>query len=472
MSRDRTVLSNIIKVAVSNIVIALAGVINGFLIPKAMSVTDYGYFKIFSLYATYITLLHIGFIDGILIIFGGKKYEELDKNSFRTYSRFLFTIEAAVSILVFIVSCFLEGHYKYIFGMLSLNIFIVNVALYFQVVSQITERFNELTLRNIIKSLLNIVTAIILYLLFRFRNFFTSVYLYIAITIAINLILSLWYLFTYRDIVFGKANSFKAEKDNIKHIFFEGLPYTVASFLASLILTIDRQFVSLLFETEIYAVYAFAYNMLALITTATSAISTVLYPALKKKSDNIKESLPTIRNIISIVVGALLCCYFVLIYVLHWILPNYSSSLEIFYIILPGLIFSSVITIVLVNYFKILHKQRIYAIISGGAVILSIAANFAAYYLVGTTQSISWAPTVIMFIWYIVTNIYFYVKHKIGFLKNLIYCLILVLGFYLIGYYFSDWKGLLIYFAVFTSITFLFNIKFLMNLINKKRQKR
>ena len=182
--------------------------------------------------------------------------------------------------------------------------------------------------------------------------------------------------------------------------------------------------------------------------------------------------MPTIRNIISIVVGALLCCYFVLIYVLHWILPNYSSSLEIFYIILPGLIFSSVITIVLVNYFKILHKQRIYAIISGGAVILSIAANFAAYYLVGTTQSISWASTVIMFIWYIVTNIYFYVKHKIGFLKNLIYCLILVLGFYLIGYYFSDWKGLLIYFAVFTSITFLFNIKFLMNLINKKRQKR
>ena len=51
--------------------------------------------------------------------------------------------------------------------------------------------------------------------------------------------------------------------------------------VSSFILTIDRQFVSVLFDIETYASYAFAYNLLSLITTVISAISTVLYPTIK-----------------------------------------------------------------------------------------------------------------------------------------------------------------------------------------------
>ena len=160
--KNNKVIKDIFIVALSNIIIALAGVVNGFIIPKVMSVTDYGFYKIFSLYATYITLLHFGFIDGILIMYAGKKKEELDKKAFKTYSRFLFMLELSASVIVIFIAVFLKGIYKFIFIMLAANILFTNIALYFQYISQVTERFKELTVRNILKSILNILLAIIL----------------------------------------------------------------------------------------------------------------------------------------------------------------------------------------------------------------------------------------------------------------------------------------------------------------------
>jgi len=456
--KNNKVIKDIFIVALSNIIIALAGVVNGFIIPKVMSVTDYGFYKIFSLYATYITLLHFGFIDGILIMYAGKKKEELDKKAFKTYSRFLFMLELSASVIVIFIAVFLKGIYKFIFIMLAANILFTNVALYFQYISQVTERFKELTVRNILKSILNILLAIILFVLFKIRNYYVSSKSYIFYIVGINFILALWYMLTYRDLWIGKANKFNDEKTNIKHIFFEGLPYTIASFLASLILTIDRQFVSIAFDTETYAVYAFAYNMLALITTATSAISTVLYPYLKRQ-ENSKNLIYTLRSIISFVVAIMICLFFILSYIINWFLPKYVNSLDIFYIILPGLIFSSVNTIVLVNYFKIDHKQNIYMIISGIIVLLSLLANFIAYFLFKTTSSISWASTIIMVIWYVVLNIYFKIKYKISFMRNFIYCGLVTLGFYIIAAYINNILGFTIYITYIVLISILFNIE-------------
>lgn len=453
------IVSNIMKVAVSNLVIVLAGVINGFLIPKMMLVTEYGFYKIFTLYATYITLLHLGFIDGILIIFGGKKISDLDRISFRTYTKFLLLLEGSISIVVMCISLTLDGYYRFIFFMLSLNIIFANIGLYFQYISQATERFEELSFRNIIRSTLNILSAFFLFLFFHYKKIYISSYLYIYIVVIINFILATWYSYTYRGFIIGKSNSLYKEKDNIKNIFLEGIPYTIASFLASFILTIDRQFVSIFFNTEIYAVYAFAYNMLALITTAISAISTVLYPYLKKSNVKMEKSLPLIRNIISSLVSLMLCSYFLLIYIITWILPKYTESLRIFYIILPGLVFSSVISILLVNYYKVLFKQSVYMLISLVTVLLSIVANIIAYNVFGTPESISWASSIVMLIWYIISNGYFYIKYKIGFCTNLIYCLVIAVGFYIIASKFNSFLGLLFYLILYMVSTLILNSK-------------
>ena len=62
-------IQNFIVVLISNGLTILSGILVGFIIPKIMGVTDYGYYKTFTLYSSYIGLFHFGFIDGIYLYF-------------------------------------------------------------------------------------------------------------------------------------------------------------------------------------------------------------------------------------------------------------------------------------------------------------------------------------------------------------------------------------------------------------------
>ena len=472
---SKRVTLNILKVVTSNIIILLAGVVNGFVVPKIMEVPDYGIYKIFSLYATYISLLHIGFIDGVYIIFAGKNYDELDKPLFRLFSRFLMALEAVIALIVAVTAIFLPGDYRWIFLILSINLIFVNVGLYFQYISQVTERFTELSVRNILKSVLSILIAVTLFILYKTIDYHTPTYLFISTVVGINFFLAFWYCLTYRELILGEAKKFSDEKKEIFRVFKEGIPYTIASFLASFVLTIDRQFVSILWpvdESDTYAIYAFAYNMLALITTATSAISTVLYPYLKKSGDDSLKSISLLRSIVSIATAVMIIAYFVLIYIVKYFLPKYMDSIYIFYIILPGLMFSSIISVVLVNFFKVLGKQRVYLYICLATVALAFGLNMGAYLIFHTETSISWASTITMIVWYLVANGYFFIKYKLHFLKNFIYCLIIGGAFYVTAHFFNNWIGFLIYGAAVVLISVLFYFKEIKTLLNNRKQKK
>lgn len=56
---------DILKVSASNVVKLLAGLLVAFVLPKIIGVADYGYYKTFTLYATYVGLFHLGICDGI-----------------------------------------------------------------------------------------------------------------------------------------------------------------------------------------------------------------------------------------------------------------------------------------------------------------------------------------------------------------------------------------------------------------------
>lgn len=102
----KNTLINILKVSISNIVIMLSGILVGLLLPKILGVTDYGYYRTFTLYTSYVGLFHFGFSDGIYLKYGGKRYDELNKEQFRFYSHFIIGLEFLISLMIFIVSIF------------------------------------------------------------------------------------------------------------------------------------------------------------------------------------------------------------------------------------------------------------------------------------------------------------------------------------------------------------------------------
>lgn len=466
---------DILKISLSNIFKLLAGVLVGFLLPKVIGVTDYGYFKTFTLYSSYVGLLHFGFADGIYLKYGGKNYEELERGSFRLFSSFLILLELVIAIIGGFIAFFaLQGELRFVFICLAVYLLSANITNYYQIISQVTSRFSELSLRNVIQSVLTCIAIVILWVIYKVNGSLLSYRIYTIIFVGISIALTVWYIFTYREITFGRKQPFFEGKKVLFSFFAIGFPLLFANLCSTIILAIDRQFVNVLFDTDTYAVYAFAYNMLALITTALTAISTVLYPTLKRTDkETLKNNYSFLIRALLIVVFACLLVYFPLKWFVPWFLPKYVDSLPIFRIILPGLAVSSAITIIMHNYYKTEGKELMFFIKSIVVLVLSGIANFVAYSIFKTTISISIASIVVMVVWYVLIEEYFIRIYKIKWIKNITYMVIMAAGFYLVTIWDVWWATMLIYLVFFMVVTCLFfwnDINLLFNKTFKRKQ--
>ena len=454
----RKTVSNIFKVASSNFINLLSGVLVAFLLPKAIGVTDYGYYKIFTLYAGYVGLFHFGIIDGILLKYGDKNYDELEKTNFRFYSKFLFWLEFSISFVLAVIGVVcLPGEMKFIFICVAINLLGSNMTAYYQYISQITNRFSELSHRIIVQSSLTCGSVFLLWIIHIVSGDLLSYKIYTIIFCTIKVALCIWYINTYREITFGKTKNHHDGLFDIFEFIKIGIPLMVANLAQSVILNIDRQFVSVLFDTESYAVYAFAYNMLGLITTATSAIATVLYPTMKRTNqEKLGQNYNLMVTVILITVFGAISVFFPLCWFIGWFLPKYSGSLIIFRIILPGLAVSSVITIVMMNYYKVIGNSLLFFGECVIVLLLSSLANYIAYKVFGTTISISIASIIIMVVWYYITEYPLLKKYKIRGLKNVLYLFIMSFLFYVISSIDLWWIGFILYATILLIVTYLF----------------
>ena len=367
-----------------------------------------------------------------------------------------------------VAGLFFQGEYKYIFICLAIYLVFCNLTSYFQKISQITSRFKELSRRNFIKSAGIVITILSLSVLHYFNVTDVTYRIYLNCYIIVIVSLALWYVYTYRDITFGPR---KAQLADILYFIKIGFPLMVANLCSSLILTLDRQFVNILFNTEVYAVYAFAYNMLALVTTATSAIATVLYPKLKQLSrDKLESSYPDFVMEILIFMYFCLALYFPLNIFVSWFLPKFMGALPIFRIIFPGLAVSTVITVIMHNYYNTLGLSNKFFIKCVIAIIVSGVANYIAYYFFRTTESISIASIITLIFWYVLVESYFWKLFNVKWKKNFLYMIVMMVAFYLITMIENSLISAVVYLFVFLFATFVIYKDKIMLLIQENRK--
>lgn len=458
---NKKTLWNIVKVSLSNIIKLLAGVLVGFLLPKIIGITDYGYYKTFTLYSMYIGLFHFGFADGIYLKFGGKNFDELDKGIFRFYTRFFIFLELFLSIVLGGVAVLaLREELRFIFICLAVFLLVNNLTVYFQYVSQITGRFNELSIVNTLQWGLTAAILLALWGYSRFQNSLLSYHVYTMIYVGIMAVLAAFYMIRYRTLVFGAERKDIDRSREILLLLKMGFPLMIANLCSSLILTLDRQFVNALFDTDTYAVYAFAYNMLSLVTTATAAISVVLYPMMKRTDEEIlKRQYSRMIAIILVLVSFCLLIYYPLCWFVDWFLPQYAASLLIFRIIFPGLSVSSCITIVMHNYYKTLNRNFSFFIISVVILIVSSAANVLAYLFWGTPAAVSVASIAVMILWYLVSERFFVRNYGAKWKKNFLFMLVSMAAFYGVTCIENYAVGFLLHVASFLILVAVFYLK-------------
>lgn len=452
-------IKNVLGVLASNIITIIAGIFVSFLLPKMLSIEGYGLYKKFTLYSNYLGICSMGIIDGIVLRYGGNDYDHLEKEKLRSYfSWYMIAIGAFALIIAVFLPFFVAEEYCFIVLMLAVYLIAMNITGYFQQISQITQRFREYSLRKILQSLSTVLIITPLFISFCQGND-VSYKSYVVLLMVVNYALTLWYVYTYRDIVFGERKPLKNTWQEIIELCQKGFPLLFANLCSTLILSLDRQFVSILFTTEEYATYAFAYSMLSMVTVATSAISTVIFPMMKRMSiSSLKENYSTMLGIVVCIVFAICIGYFPLCIFIEWFLPKYAESLVIFRIILPGIAVTSAITVIMHNYYKVFDKTLDYFKKSVIILLISGLFNYVAFKLAGTREAISIASIMTMLIWYFMAGRklekeFFCKKNSI----NTVYMLLMMVVFYVCTFWIvSYYIGCAVYLAAFIVITLFF----------------
>ena len=459
----------------SNILVLVSNILTGLVVPKLLGVTNYGYYKIFTLYLGYTALLHFGFVDGILLMHGGEDYRNLDKEKFRRNTKFFAGIQAVISLIIIIVAYIaMKGIYRFIFVMLGIDTITTNLTSYYQYVSQCTLRFKELSTRKVYQAGLRIAFTLLFFVLFQMGQIeVLSASVYIGCLVLINVILLIWYVVTYKDITFGKAENLFANFTEIVVYFKKGIILTIAFQVANLIFNLDRQFVSIFYDTETYARYSFAYSLISMATTVIGAVSLVLFPNLKRKSEEtIIRDFSNNMALIALLVFAAHIGYYPLCGFIKWFLPDYAPSLIYLRIIFPGLAISSCISAIIFTYYKVLNKNTLYFIISCGVLALSAFLNGCANTFFHSPSAISWASVVSLLAWYLVGELFFVKKYNVKWIKNLIYIVVMSVGFYSISFGIENAVvGTVVYTVLFMLISFVFYRKLIFSSIGKFSKK-
>ena len=450
-------LRDILRVMLGNITTIISGVIVGFLLPKELSLTDYGFYKTFTLYITYMGLFSLGIVDGIVLIYGGKDFEQLEQPLFRSYFKYFTAVLTAVSAgIILSALLFAKGEMRFIFVMIGIDMVAGNLTNYFRQISQITQRFKEYSTRTILQSAAK-TAAVLLILLLSHIGCKVGYRFFLVLIVIMDVLLTVWYIHTYRSLTIGQSAPLKETRPLIRNLIITGFPLLFSNLTVQIIMALDRQFVSVLFSKEDYAIYAFAYNMLSLVAIAVSAISTVLYPTLKRKDPSVlKASYETLVSIILMLVFGALLSFFPLCWFLDWFLQKYTPSIEIFRVIFPGLAISSAISIVMHNYYKVMDNSLAFFRKSIVILILSAAANFAAYYFRRSMTAISMVSILTLLIWYLYAESYFVKALAYRRWKNLLYMCLVMTSFYLISGISRGPAGAALYLLTFMVISLAF----------------
>ena len=87
--------SDVLVYAIGQGLVLLFGFIQTLIIPKYLSLEGYGYWQLFTLYASYVGILHLGFIDGVLVRWAGKYLVQVG-GEIKSAFRFLLTEQIIV----------------------------------------------------------------------------------------------------------------------------------------------------------------------------------------------------------------------------------------------------------------------------------------------------------------------------------------------------------------------------------------
>ncbi|EGS9999316.1 capsular biosynthesis protein [Clostridium perfringens] len=425
---------NILRIFSANFLTMISGILLGFVVPAVLSVDSYAYFKTYTFYISYIGLLHLGFVDGMYIKYGGKELIDLDKSEFKLEHRVFIIFQIIITLLCLVIALVKKDIILILF---SLSIIPINTFAFFSLFYQSIGEFKKYTNITYVYTIIYLLLNVILAVVFRNDNYI----LYCITSIIANGIVFLYLEFKY----FKQFKGIKAKYDskvwnNIKVGFF----ILLGNLSVLMFYAIDRWFIKFFYTVSDFAYYSFAISMLNIINLLISSISIAFFNYLSK-GENV-EKIKKLKDYFLILGVFASFGYFVFAGIVNIILRKYIPALDIIAVSFASYPYMIVINALYVNLYKARKKEKMYFKVVIFMVIISAFYNTIAMIINKNPVSIAVATTLSFITWYLYSVKDFrYLKST---KKEILYLGINTVSFLALSNFFNWLIGGVVYFLI------------------------
>lgn len=326
------------------------------LIPKMISVEEFGNYQIYLLYLSYISIFILGFNDGVYLRYSKLTEKEIRDRNFKSTLVVFLSVLIIETIILILVGAFIwSGEKRNIMLSVIINIPIVGVYGLMIYYLQINEKFKKYAIYTIIEKLIFIVGVIIIFFINKIKF-----YDFILLDIISKLVVVIFLLITEYKNFKNKLFSFKKGKDEFLKNIKAGWKIMIGIYVTVLFSGVCRIFIENTVDIYTFSYYSLANSMTNIIIIFSAALSVVIFPFIKKKkSSEYSTYFIFLNNAISRISPLLLISYFIIYLIVIKFLLGYYNALNYLNILYIIVILQLKIQVVNNTYYKILRKETL-----------------------------------------------------------------------------------------------------------------
>lgn len=411
---------------IAQVLVLILSLVRSLVLPKLLSVEDYGYWQVYVFYSAYVGMFALGYNDGVYLKYGKYQYDELPFERLRSSNIIYVLMLGAFTVIACGGSFFIHDTFRKLAMIgVSLDIFLMGINGLLVYVLQITNQMKAYS----VYSVLDKVVLLLEILLIMFLPTRTFVWVVLADVIS-KLVVTVCLLWRFRSFFGGKRVPLKEGKcdfcDNVKI----GLNLMIANLMGMFVTGIGRFVVDAFGSIEDYAYYSFGITVTNLVLVFITAVSLVLYPTLKRLPvSNYNGYFKKLNCFVTAFNFLALLLYYPAIWFIRFFLPGYISIFAYLHFLFGVIILQSKMQLLNNTFYKVLREEKSLMRSNMICVLIFLILALVSYYFTKSVTAIAVSTFVAMLYRCYVSEAYLRKKLGIEVPKSMYIEIVYIIGY-------------------------------------------
>ncbi|WP_137624795.1 lipopolysaccharide biosynthesis protein [Lactiplantibacillus pingfangensis] len=421
-----TIASNILSIFVSTMIVLV--------VPKFLGVHEYGLWQLFIFYENYVSMLHLGWADGVFLRRGGQQANDVDVASLKAETVLFALFNICIGMLLIVYGLLFSQTYHFIITALGFSIIVANIRTWVTMILQAVGDFRGYAINLSVQSIvyLILIFVILLFDLVDYRYMIVA-FLISQLATSISGFIQLKKLFKKKVSKLDFSAALREAKLNID----SGFKLMIANSTAMLIVGVIRFGIQQKWSIATFGKISLVLSIANLITVFINAVSLVLFPTLRRTTQVAKEVYVGIRNILMPFLYITILIYFPIKIIIPLWLPKYADVMQFTSVLMPMMVYQGKFEILSNTFMKNFRMEATLMLINVTTLLMSIGLTGITVYLMHNISLAVFSIAVVMGFRSVLAEVILSRRISVPFVRELLFENVVILGFMILSWNYS-----------------------------------